>query len=529
MLAVSTSSAGGQSPTAPYGAGVALRPVPKFGTQADTPADRDDRQRQGWNLKWRQSNQLITGAVRSAPDGLRRALNEPQLSKVSRVNWQAPIGEMLIPPPSARLQQQQQRSQAETTPDFFDNPFGDDASPVKPAPASQPAAEPAPYGQGERIIQPPPAAPALPNELRRTEDLRRNMFEQATEPLPVTPGQIESLPEPLQPSTRPTPQELRQSDQSLELPEPKAEPSLGDVLRQERTDSPTADSNESDLSAPQRQDPEPEDPFRFSDREQSGNEASDNPPSRLRNFDQTDDIYNNLNQDELEKPGKLACNDFRQRIDEQTIDKVSLDISPPYRPDEIDLEKYQELKAEFDENQAIHDWRAIDGTLIARGRLRDLAYEKAIIVTDQGSLEELQMSRLSEADLAFIAENWGLPSECLLDQTTATPRNWVMTTMTWKASNLCHTPLYFEDVNLERYGHTHGPVLEPFVQSAHFFGNILVLPYKMGVHSPHECQYALGYYRPGNCAPWIKQPVPISAKGALIQAVTMTGLFWLIP
>ncbi len=54
--------------------------------------------------------------------------------------------------------------------------------------------------------------------------------------------------------------------------------------------------------------------------------------------------------------------------------------------------------------------------------------------------------------------------------------------MTWKASNLCHSPLYFEDVNLERYGHTHGPLLEPLVQSAHFFANIAVLPYKMGVH-----------------------------------------------
>jgi hypothetical protein len=122
-----------------------------------------------------------------------------------------------------------------------------------------------------------------------------------------------------------------------------------------------------------------------------------------------------------------------------------------------------------------------------------------------------------------------LPKECLIEQIAATPRQWTPMTMTWKASNLCHTPLYFEDVNLERYGHTRGPLLEPFAQSAHFFGNILVLPYKMGVHSPRECQFALGYYRPGNCAPWIKPPVPISARGAIAQAATMTGLFWLIP
>jgi hypothetical protein len=117
----------------------------------------------------------------------------------------------------------------------------------------------------------------------------------------------------------------------------------------------------------------------------------------------------------------------------------------------------------------------------------------------------------------------------LIEQVDFTPRNWACTTMTWKASNLCHTPLYFEDVNLERYGHTHGPFAEPFVQTAHFFGGILVLPYKMGVHTPGECQYALGYYRPGNCAPWITPAVPLSARGAIAQAATMTGLFWLIP
>ena len=233
--------------------------------------------------------------------------------------------------------------------------------------------------------------------------------------------------------------------------------------------------------------------------------------------------------DELQQLGETTCVDFRRRISEQTIDQVSLDISPPYRPDEIDLEKYRELKEDFDEKQPIRDWRTIDGVTMASGRLRDLAYEMAVIETENGQMERLPLNRLSEADIAFIAENWGIPSECILDSQAPTPRNWAMTTMTWKASNVCHTPLYFQDVNLERYGHTHGPLLEPLVQSAHFFGNVIVLPYKMGVHSPHECQYPLGYYRPGNCAPWIKQPVPISAKGALIQATTVTGLFWLIP
>lgn len=228
-------------------------------------------------------------------------------------------------------------------------------------------------------------------------------------------------------------------------------------------------------------------------------------------------------------PKGFTCDDFRKRIAAQTIDKISLDVSPPFRPDEFDVQRYEKLKADFEEKQVIRRWVSIDGRQLATGRLRDLAYEKAVIETEDGSITQLPINRLSEGDIAYITENWGLPRECLIEQVAYQPRNWNPMTMTWTASNLCHNPLYFEDVNLERYGHTRGPVLEPLVQSAHFFGNVLVLPYKMGVHSPHECQYALGYYRPGDCAPWIKPPVPLSARGAIAQAATMTGLFWLIP
>lgn len=225
----------------------------------------------------------------------------------------------------------------------------------------------------------------------------------------------------------------------------------------------------------------------------------------------------------------LSCDDFRSRIAAQTIDQVSLDISPPYRPDVIDEDEYLKLKVRFDERQESRTWRSIDGRPMGTGRLVDLAYEKAVIVTEFGAREELAINRLSEADLGFISENWGLPTECLLEQVAFTPRRWKPTTVVWAASNLCHKPLYFEEVNLERYGHTAGPVLQPVLSSAHFFANIAVLPYKMGVHSPHECQYALGYYRPGNCAPWIIPPVPLSLKGAWYQAAAVTGTALLVP
>jgi hypothetical protein len=225
----------------------------------------------------------------------------------------------------------------------------------------------------------------------------------------------------------------------------------------------------------------------------------------------------------------VTCDVFRTQIAKETIDQLSLDISPPFGPDVVDPTEYEEKLGDFLEKQAIRTWRKVDGTELAKGRLRDLAYENAIIETEYGALEQLPVNRLSEGDLAYLSENWGLPKECVLDQVAYTPRSWTAITMTWHASDLCHKPLYFEEVNLERYGHTAGPVLQPVVSSAHFFANIAVLPYKMGVHTPGECQYALGYYRPGDCAPWIIPPVPISLRGGLSQAAVMTGMFWLIP
>lgn len=323
------------------------------------------------------------------------------------------------------------------------------------------------------------------------------------------------------PSNLPTTNQLRSAPPAAKPPAMDNGPTLGDIIGERTPGGSKQDSGTTPGAPPQIQGSPFDSPF-------EGMNADERDRDRLNSGDDGESGRYGSKED-VRKLNTFSCDVFRQRIAEQTIDQVSLDISPPYRPDEMDDSRYERLKSKFEEKQTIRTWRNLRGEPIASGRLRDLAYEQAVIETESGQKEALPINRLSEGDIAYIAENWGLPKECLLEQVASTPRNWIPMTMTWKASNLCHNPLYFEDVNLERYGHTHGPVLEPVVQSAHFFANIAVLPYKMGVHCPSECQYALGYYRPGNCAPWITPPVPISARGAIAQAATMTGLFWLIP
>lgn len=108
------------------------------------------------------------------------------------------------------------------------------------------------------------------------------------------------------------------------------------------------------------------------------------------------------------------------------------------------------------------------------------------------------------------------------------PRHWPCMTYTWEAAATRHNPLYFEEINAERYGYGRR-CLQPVVSTAHFFGTIPLLPYLKGANCPWECQYTLGHYRPGSCHPYRLHSLPLSCRGAAMQAGAVTGLVYIIP
>ena len=72
-------------------------------------------------------------------------------------------------------------------------------------------------------------------------------------------------------------------------------------------------------------------------------------------------------------------------------------------------------------------------------------------------------------------------------------RTWAHVAYPWEASYLCHRPLYFEEVNLERYGYMccdhrskaiPAAIVQPVLSGAHFFATVPILPYKMVVEPP---------------------------------------------
>lgn len=227
------------------------------------------------------------------------------------------------------------------------------------------------------------------------------------------------------------------------------------------------------------------------------------------------------------------CRQARDRFSQYKITSISLDITPSFTNTEsptsstyvpTDIRKQEELA-----KAPTRIWKNRTGEVVADGRLVDYRNGQVLVRGTDGQTKEILFNDLSDDDLCFVTAWWSLPSECTLVDEVFQNRNWLASTFTWKASALCHKPLYFEEVALERYGHSVGPIKQPFVSGAHFFGSLAMLPHQMGIHPPLECQYALGYYRPGSCAPWLVPPVPFSFRGALAQAGAIVGGIYIIP
>lgn len=104
----------------------------------------------------------------------------------------------------------------------------------------------------------------------------------------------------------------------------------------------------------------------------------------------------------------------------------------------------------------------------------------------------------------------------------------------WAAPAFYSRPLYFEQTNLERYGHhvafcDHDNLTQSAISAAHFFVTVPALPYALGANSPDECSYVLGSYRPGSCNPHQLIKPPLSLRGLVFEGVAATGLVFFIP
>lgn len=481
------------------GPGEALQPVapirktpqPLLRDNGDNPLKKSQV-----TLRWRPSGQTTTADP--VPAKQTAATTSRSLMPVLGEVRLTPIAAAPVATPVAQVNYDQDPS------DPFLDPFGDGNAFIQVTPQSPDGAIQAPpVGSGG----PPSGGFSVPG----------------LEPLPSeSPAADEPAASPSQgaPPTSP----FNQLPPRAELaPKTDSEPQLQGPAE---PDAAEPDAAEPDATAPDAAAPSPfERSLRGSD---SADSEVDSPSDRPRG------VPDGANSDGLSDSDKLKilrtdCVELERRAAAQTIRRVSLDISPPFQPRLIKESDYSGRKQRFIDSQPVRTWLSKSGEELAEGSLVDIAFEKVIIATATGEELELALPQLSNDDLAYVTDAWELPSECQLPNIDFPNRRWLPMTMTWRAPDLCHKPLYFEEVNLERYGHTAGPFAQPLVSSAHFFFNIAALPYKMGIHPPNECQYALGYYRPGNCAPWIIPPVPLSLRGAMFETAAIGAGIGLIP
>ena len=224
-----------------------------------------------------------------------------------------------------------------------------------------------------------------------------------------------------------------------------------------------------------------------------------------------------------------ACNDDFAAIRKRELTDMSIDITPSIEPREFDMARVDQIREEKLADAAPRPWRDRKGNVIADGTLEDFRFGQVIVRTVNGTERKISEHKLSDADRCYVNAWWELPEECNFEGEQFVMRDFRMSTFTWTAAATCHKPLFFEEVSLERYGHTAGPLVQPIVSGAHFFGNVFMLPYHAGLTPPNECIYPLGYYRPGECAPWIVPGFPMSSRGFKWQGLALGAGIALLP
>lgn len=106
---------------------------------------------------------------------------------------------------------------------------------------------------------------------------------------------------------------------------------------------------------------------------------------------------------------------------------------------------------------------------------------------------------------------------------------WNMVEYNWQASGLYHRPAYFEDVMLERHGHTAPCPLQPVYSGTRFFASTVLLPYNVMITPYSRHVSTLGHYRAGSYAPPLWQHPPLRLPASAYEVGIGAGLFLLIP
>jgi hypothetical protein len=218
---------------------------------------------------------------------------------------------------------------------------------------------------------------------------------------------------------------------------------------------------------------------------------------------------------------------------EQETDPFELSDTP------IDAKSYVPPRTRWDVEQA-----AFQGPAMSTPE-QELPGPKASAPTESDPCAAARFRPLTEIGIGISQPEGESPTDFATkcwEQINAGPnaafRCWAAISYNWDPTCLCYQPLYFEEINAERYGYIcddcccccgPGNCMQSAASAAHFFGTIPCLPYCLAAECPTDCIYTLGHYRPGSCPPWRWHWPPWDPYAAAVCAGVYTGFVFAIP
>lgn len=92
----------------------------------------------------------------------------------------------------------------------------------------------------------------------------------------------------------------------------------------------------------------------------------------------------------------------------------------------------------------------------------------------------------------------------------------------------CYGRLYFEQLNMERYGWDLG-ALSLLLSPAIFYADVATLPYHLATDPCRKCECSAGYCLPGDPVPLLLYLPEFSATGVAAEAATVAVLLAIFP
>jgi hypothetical protein len=120
------------------------------------------------------------------------------------------------------------------------------------------------------------------------------------------------------------------------------------------------------------------------------------------------------------------------------------------------------------------------------------------------------------------------PADPIISTEVYNGRKWYPMRLEVAPYYVCHSRLYFQQLNFERYGWDLG-VFSPLLSGGMFLWDFVTFPYHLAMEPCRCFEYNTGWCLPGDPVPLLLYPIEISATGFVAEVGTILTLVAVFP